>query len=189
MALGPVEYALGAVGAGLLVAAVSNRNPLDVVRVTVAGESLANVRVLVPPLPASTPAGTPASDPGSTDDPALAWIGQGNHRLTPAAAAAFKQWQSLYGSTIHLTDSYRDSATQARGHAEDPDRFASASGSYHTRGQAVDVNLTVTTAGQSVNGQPLYDRLRSTGRQAGWETYSRGERGKHTWHFSYGGVG
>lgn len=112
-------------------------------------------------------------------DPAvLVQIGQGGHRLAPDAADAFARAEALYGGNIVVTDSYRSCAQQASGHAADPNRFASAAGSYHTKGKAVDVNTTVMGASNP--------KLRSAMRAAGWCQYDpTGE----PWHWSYGGCG
>lgn len=207
MKIGPVEYLIGAFGTGLLVAAIANRNPLDVVReaINLDPNREVTVRALRTPTPyfsgdRGTPDTNDATDAANAFEdrvnlgnpsgtPQLEVIGgpQGNHRLTPAAVAAFRRWQAAYGQTIYITDSYRSYEVQAAAHARDPKRFASADGSAHVDGLAVDVDLGRTCNGQSRKGQPMYDRLMSTGAATGWQTYSGGDPAKgDVWHFSYG---
>lgn len=198
--VGPVGYMAGALGAGLVVAAVANRNPLDVARQALTGSG--EVRALyTPPAPegAAPVEGTKAVASsglgpapigeriGAAEPGDLVQIGQGNHRLRPEAAAAFQQWETLFGSTIRVTDTWRSYDHQARQHRSDPDRFASPDRSWHVRGLAVDVNLGAVGVGSTISDAG-YRRLYDAARAAGWDTYTDGVSG-HTWHFSYGGRG
>ncbi len=194
--------ALG-VGGGLIYAAFTGQSPLNELR-----KALETGKLDGPPeggRSIATVAPTPIGEPGATynigtvpkPDPAagstatgplnLVPIGQGSHRLAAPAAAAFAAWERAYGAKIIVTDSYRSQQQQAAGNAADPGRFASASGSAHPMGLAVDVNLPITTGGQSRKGQARYDRLAAAGASTGWRSYTGGVSGD-TWHFSYGVV-
>lgn len=206
MSIGPVQYLIGAMGAGLLVAAVSNRNPLDVARSALSGSG--EVRALVPP-PAPVESDAPPTSTGPTTrlgrrvlaagigstgpaTPAdLAPLDQGSHRLRPAAVAAFRQWEQAFGRDIPITDSWRSYERQAQSHENDRARFASPDRSWHVKGLAVDVNLPAigSTSGVLNSGDDTYDRLYRAARATGWDTYSDGKAGAHTWHFSFGGRG
>lgn len=220
MKIGPVEYLIGAGGVGLVVAAVANVNPLDVIRVALVGGStplglrsgetgnLPTVRKLAEPVEpfvrtitntatstaavVTDPSGAPTASGDlanpTTKTPPLVPIGQGSHRLHPEAAQAFAAWERAFGQPIIVTDSYRSWSVQNAQHQKDPNRFADPDGSAHPDGLAVDVDLPKTTKGQSTAGQPYYDRLAAAGRAVGWVSYSRGQAGKSTWHFSYGSV-
>jgi hypothetical protein len=199
MRIGPVEWAIGATGVGLVVMGVLNVAPWDAFKRRASGAGGAPLPIDTPSTstPSTTPAGFTgggADAPGS--DPAgMIPIGQSGHKLAPAAYAAFRTWETLFGRTIIVTDTYRDRATQARRHAEDPDRFGSADTSYHVKGRAVDVNLgAVGAVGPhpgAAAGNPTYEKLRSTGISAGWCWPRAGTRGdgKEPWHASHGGCG
>lgn len=194
MRIGAVEYLVGAAGAGLIIAAIGNRNPIDIVRQALTGAG--SVRPLRDPatftqLAATAPAGSSAAAPSignPTGPPDLVTIGQGGHRLERRAAAKFREWEAAFGRPIVLTDSYRSYEQQAAAHRSDPNRFASPDTSAHVDGLAVDVNLPRTTGGQSTAGQPLYDKMAAAGARVGWVSYGHGARGTDTWHFSYGTV-
>lgn len=201
MRIGAVEYLVGAAGVGLVVAAVANRNPIDVVREAISGTP-GSVRPLhVPGLgAASGPAVARTTDAGGEwpADPAnLVKIGQGGHRLEPRAAQAFKVWQSSFGQAIPITDSYRSTADQARNYARNPERFGAPGKSAHNEGRAVDVNLQalgITGLGSSPATwllHPIYARLFQTAERAGWCNYqvkngTSGDKIAEPWHFSYG---
>lgn len=142
--------------------------------------------------------GGPALVGSGTVQPALVSIGQGGHKLAPAAAAAFATWASIFGGPIPVTDSYRSTQQQADAYAAsvaagDPDRFAPPGKSWHERGTAVDVNLGAI--GASPTGSPdqraVWQRLYSASVAAGWcnpRGPGRGDQ-KEPWHFSFGGCG
>lgn len=119
---------------------------------------------------------------GCTDPAQLQLIGQGNHKLAPAAAVAFARAEQLYGGRITVTDSYRSCAHQQQRYEEtrltEPGRFAPAKSSRHTRGEAVDVNLVVMGASNS----KLFAALRT----AGW---CQARPSDEPWHWSYNGCG
>lgn len=200
MKLGPVEWIVGVSGVALIVAAVGNTNPLDVLVEAVTGRS-EGARPLAAPVPAptagpgSTSIGMDAPFTGDTNpglknptdrNPPLSPVG-GGHRLRPEAARAFLAAQRSYGVRIVLTDSYRSWNTQYARHLAHPKRFAHPDKSAHPDGLAIDVNLDRTTGGQSTIRQPRYQRLFSVLASHGWRTYTNGVSG-HTWHFSYGSV-
>lgn len=112
----------------------------------------------------------------------------GSMRLTAAAAAAWTAWTAAFGAQIPASG-WRSVSAQTAANKADPKRFASAEGSFHTAGKAVDVDL----GGMSAATQT---KLRQTARAAGWvqARYAAGEAGcGHTndepWHFSFGGCG
>ena len=142
--------------------------------------------------------GGPALVGTGTVQPALVSIGQGSHRLAPAAAAAFSTWQGIFGAPITLTDSYRSTQQQADSYARavangQPDRFAQPGRSWHERGTAVDVNLQAIGASPTGNAaqRATFQRLYSASVAAGWcnpRGPGRGD-GAEPWHFSFGGCG
>lgn len=123
-------------------------------------------------------------------------IGQGGHRLNPAAAAAFRQAEANYGRTIVITDSSRDYATQAANRAKNPSRFGPADGNAHVEGRAIDVNLPAL--GLNPMGEPSdwtsdakYRKLVEALASAGWCNYqikngTANGRTREPWHFAYG---
>lgn len=213
MNIGPVQYLLGATGVGLVVAAVGNRNPLDLVREALTGRG--EVRPIAFPrttsgVDTSTLAGiglasTPARVDTSTlagvqaasgNRPATALIGQGGHRLSLAAAPAFRAWEAAYGRTIPVTDSLRSYDEQRAQYERNPRRFGNPDNSAHVAGEAVDVNLTAlglnprgATPREWLNDAG-YARLVATARAAGFLNYqiernSTGGKVAEPWHFSY----
>jgi len=196
----PLYFAVAGVGIGLVFSAVRNDSPLALLRSVLTGGGIERRRISQPfggatgtPINAQGGAavgglvGPPAPLGPAGVVPELERIGQGNHQLTPTAAAAFRAWQQAYGAPIIISDSYRPYEIQLSQHLKDPDRFADPrrSPAMHSRGLAVDVDLGATTGGQSRLGQPRYDRLYQTAMLSRFLNYERGLRG-HTWHFSYG---
>ena len=116
--------------------------------------------------------------PNSAGVPQLVPIGPGSHRLSPAAAAALKKAEQLYGRTINVTDSYRSYAQQLAGWQRDPKRFAHPDKSRHVRGEAIDVH----TGMHNVRDPALLNALRT----AGW---CQARSGDEPWHFSINGCG
>jgi hypothetical protein len=114
------------------------------------------------------------------------------------AADAFRYWSALFGGPIPVTDSYRSTAQQQAAYdksvaAGDPDRFAPPGTSWHERGQAVDVNLSVIGAHPA--GTPtqraVWQRLYTASVATGWcnpRGPGRGDQ-KEPWHFSFRGCG
>lgn len=199
-----IPWTLGTVGAWLIYTSVRGLSPLAEVRAALTGEPspgrTAGSRPATATLTGANVAGAqgaPATVPAATAGtvPTLVTIGQGGHRLAPDAAAALNRWAAAFGAPILITDSYRDYATQAEGHAKDPGRFADPSKSAHPKGRAVDVNLGAVGAqapgrGLSDNtGNATWRRLYSSAVATGWcnpRGATRGD-GKEPWHFSFGG--
>jgi len=184
--LGPVEWLTGAAGAGLLVSAVLGVHPLSVVRDAFTGSGVRRFgRSTVEPSGGPHPP-TFGPDPGGPT-PGLVPIGQGSHRLAPAAAAAFREAERLYGRPIPVTDSYRSYSAQAAAHARDPARFVAPDRSAHVTGNAVDVNLGQLgedgDAAGSHSGRLVAAMLAAGWCQSAWNKRSLPE----PWHFSYGG--
>ena len=131
--------------------------------------------------------------------PELVAIGQGSHKLAPAAAASFARVQQRFGRAIKISDSVRDYDQQAASYASDPTRFASPNSSAHVMGLAVDVDLGAIGAnptGNSPGSWPASDatfgRLHAAFTSEGWCNWQiRGNstKGKinEPWHYSYGG--
>lgn len=99
---------------------------------------------------------------------------QPNMRLDVGAMASFMSVQAEYGKPIPLTSGYRSEATQAAGHASDPDRFAPANKSGHTAGIAIDIHADKV----DLEDPRLYEIFT----KHGW--YRRGRSG--IMHYSYG---
>lgn len=192
-----LTWILASSGAWLVYSAVRGLSPLDEIRAALTGQASPGPRIVpdlagVPVQPTSPEGAAIAADKaqlaptGPCRPPSqLVPIGQGSHKLTPAAAQAFQLWQAAYGAPIKLTDSYRTCAAQAEGYKADPTRFAAPGSSLHPKGLAVDVNLAAIGAQP---GTATFDRLYSTARQLGWYNPrgpGRGD-GKEPWHFSYG---
>ena len=194
----PLYFAVAGVGVGLVFSAVRNESPTALLRSVLTGGQVERSPISFggatsTPINAQGGAavggayGPPAPLGPAGSAPELVRIGQGNHQLTPTAAAAFQRWERAYGAPIIVTDSYRPYAVQLARHLQEPSRFADprTSPAMHSRGLAVDVNLGATTGGQSRLGQARYDRLYQTAAMANFLNYERGLKG-HTWHFSYG---
>lgn len=219
----PVGVLLVAAGAGLVYAAITNQNPLTEARKALSTGStdgrpepdadgfgfFARLRARVAAgvtdaaEQAQQNAGSSAPTPAIAgngswpDDPSnLVAIGQGGLKLAEPAAQAFAAWQAAYGQRIPVTDAYRTSSQQnAAGGPNGNNRFASATGSAHVEGRAVDVNLRalgiVVGANPSTWMQnPAFAKLAQTASAAGWCNYQlqRGStNGKipEPWHFSY----
>lgn len=192
-----VPFALGLAGIGLILAAVKNTSPVQQLRAVLSGSGSK---------PAPIDNGAGIADTGVTfagsqpivsvatgnEPPGLVSIGQGNHRLRADAAAAFALWQTQYGATITVTDSYRSYATQAAGYAKDPKRFAPPDKSEHVKGTAVDVNLSAIGATPPTNGKPgsaQWQKLYATAAATGWHNPRGPYAGDHAepWHFSRNG--
>ncbi len=139
--------------------------------------------------------------PGSTGGPpTLVPLGQGSHRLQPAAVAAFRTVEQRFGRSIPITDSARDYSAQARGHANDPTRFGAPQDNAHVMGLAVDVDLAAVGANPSGSNpadwqiDPVYRSLFAAFTGAGWCNWqsNRGDLGgkiPEPWHFSFGRCG
>lgn len=213
--LGPVQYFLVAVGAGLGIAAVTNNAPLSVVREAFTGaprrriaeplaRSVAAVQMLAGATAAAGAGAAARADIGSvlgtvvghaqpglrTGDPSLVRI-TGTLTLKRPAAAAFAVWQAAYGRPIPCTSGWRSYESQAESHRKDPQRFISPDRSWHVKGLAVDVDLAAAGAGAARKGDPAYDRLVRTAEAAGWclSAYTTSRGISEPWHFSYGGCG
>lgn len=197
-ALTPVGVLAAGTGAWLIYSALTGQSPMAELRAALTtGTIPAGVRRALTSSPApaadsSTARGRGGAGPSdgsgasSRVAPELVSIGQGSHRLTPQAAAAFRHAETLYGRQIPVTDSYRSYERQMADHKRDPDRFASPDGSAHPMGLAVDINLPALGITRGVRGDPAYEKLWSAMTRAGWQTYSDGKPGSHTWHWSYG---
>ncbi len=98
-------------------------------------------------------------------------IGQGSHKLAPAAAASFAAAEAQTGGRIAVTDSFRSSAQQADCHRRKPDLCAPAGRSCHEKGIAVDV--------VDMRNQRVIDALTANG----WVRY---DPAREPWHYSYG---
>jgi hypothetical protein len=190
-----IVWALAFAGVGTLYAAVRNISPLNELRAALSGTGQ---RTPIDPGPGATGVGLDGDAGGDTGSAGvgilpkgdLVPIGQGSHRLADTAAAGFQRWQELYGAPIIITDSYRDWAQQLAAWESDPERFAHPSKSQHTRGRAVDVNLSAMNA--DPNNQPAtFARLRSTAAAADWRQarWGPGTRNDEPWHFSHGVTG
>jgi hypothetical protein len=142
------------------------------------------------------PADSEAGSPSDTEPPRprggpypqarpsdLVLIGQGRHRLVPAARDGFLVWQSAFGATIWITDSWRSPAQQAECKRKKPTLCATPEKSWHVKGRAVDVNLGKVGIGN--DRSELYARLKATAYAAGWCRSNPVE----PWHFSFGGCG
>ena len=211
-----------AFGAGvtLVWSAITGQNPLEEVRKllrtgTVDGRPAdASIRVTAVEGGASVGAGVAgdvgraagaagaavarAAAAGNGPPAALVSIGQGSHRLAPAAATAFRAAEQRFGRTIPVTDTVRDYNTQLRQWQANPRRFGNPDTSAHVQGLAVDVNLGAVGArpqGSTPSGwlnDPAYRRLFDAMTGAGWCNWqmNRGNTGgkiPEPWHFSYGG--
>lgn len=146
---------------------------------TVGGGSASPGGAGAAPTAATSSGGAWPNDPTN-----LVSIGQGSHRLAAPAAAAFHQWEAVYGRKIPVTDSYRSYAQQDAAHDRDPQRFASPDGSAHVEARAVDVNLPALGIGSTMSDAG-YKKLFDAAKAAGWCGYHNGVAGKETWHFSY----
>lgn len=183
--MGPVHFLFGAFGAALVAAAIANESPFGLLVSVLTGDDSRRAPLYTGPTVTASvaPAVTAGGGDAGPNDPAgprmLVPIGQGSHRLAPAAAAGFRAWQAAYGFPIPVTDSYRPYAEQARQHARNPDRFAHPDKSAHVDGTAVDVNLQYL--GISGPGAAL-DRLHAAGTATGW--HFKGRSGPM--HASYG---
>lgn len=142
----------------------------------------------------------PFQSGATSGPPTLVPLGQGPHRLTAPAVSAFRAAEQAFGRSIPVTDSARDYAAQARGHAADPERFGRPDDNAHVMGVAVDVNLRAVGAnpqGSTPAGwlnDPVYRRLHDAFAGAGWCNWqmNRGDLGgkiPEPWHFSYGRCG
>lgn len=130
----------------------------------------------------------------------LVAIGQGSHRLTPTAAAAFKAAERGFGRAIPVTDSVRDYDQQSTAYRSDPNRFGNPDGNAHVAGIAVDVNLRAIGANPAGSTprdwlrDPVYLRLHQAMTRAGfcnWQQ-NRGSLGgkiPEPWHYSHGRCG
>jgi hypothetical protein len=101
----------------------------------------------------------------------LVSIGQGSHRLAPAAAAALAAAERTAGFVIKVTDTFRSYAQQADCHARKPDLCAAPGGSCHEKGLAIDV--------VDMKNQRVIDALTA----AGWVRY---DPNREPWHWSFG---
>lgn len=193
-----VPWTMATVGAWVLYSAVVGRNPLAELRAALTGSASpgptrASFGGSLTDTPSAAGAGTSGGLPSAvTAD--LVPIGQGNHKLRKDAAAGFARWEAVFGSKIPVTDSWRDPAVQAAGHAADPGRFASADKSAHPKGLAVDVNLSAIpgmkapSAGRD-DGNDTWRRLYASAVASGWCNPRGGPRGdgREPWHYSFGG--
>ncbi len=199
--MSPATTTLGviaaAVGAGLIYSAITGQAPLDELRKVLESGKLDGAAGRRPlavadlgksgQLGGKLDGGTSTSTgaDGPADPTNLVPIGQGSHRLTAPAAAAFKAAEQRLGRPIKVTDSYRSFAQQQAAHRSDPQRFADPAKSAHPEGVAVDVNLGAMGCTTGRRGDPAYDRLYAALTGAGWCTYTGGTSGD-TWHFSFG---
>jgi hypothetical protein len=200
----PIVFLAAALGVGLVFSAVRNVSPVEFFRLTIQGGDASEASNIADPVSLPNVAEAPeaagrfdpfpaaASDSGNAgnfpvDPTDMVSIGQGSHRLIPAAAAAFQSWERAYGARIFVTDSYRTAALQAARHEAEPNRFVKVG--LHPRGIAVDVDLGRTTNGQSVRGETQYDKLSNAARIVGFVNYSNGAQGTSTHHFSFGARG
>lgn len=168
MKVGPVHFLSGALGAGLVAAAIANESPYGLLVSVLTGDESARSPIYTGPSITASVALPPATDAGPNDPDGprmLVPIGQGSHRLAPGAAAGFQAWQRAFGRSIPVTDSYRPYAEQARQHAANPGRFAPADKSAHVDGTAVDVNLPALGSNGS---DATYARLKRAGEATGW---------------------
>lgn len=189
-------------GVGLVYAAVTGQSPIDELRKALTLGTLdgrpddASIRVDPVDVDGSFQSVETARQLGNVAG-GLVPIGQGSHKLTGPAAAAFKRAEQMYGRSITVTDSYRSPTVQAKGRASDPDRFGTAESSGHVRGTAVDVNLPalgLSPKGSNPSGwlnDPAYRKLYDAMTRAGFCNYqirngtTKG-RTPEPWHFNYG---
>lgn len=206
-------------GGGLLFAAVKGYHPIEEVAAAISGSASGgpdHAWWTSPESASSTPGDT--GSVGTTpavDSPATSTSGSGGPvpqsatvpvavpktedgassiRLVPASAAAFVAWQAAYGAGIPCTSGWRDQAEQARQHAADPQRFGSATGSWHTAGKAVDVDNVWLSALPAAQQSKLRTAAKATGwNQARWggeaTCGSNTSNDTEPWHFSHGGCG
>lgn len=189
--------ALGAGGA-LIWSAFTGQNPLAELRAALSTGKLPEGGGPTPVTPAVVAASVEryggTGSPAQTD--ARVPIGQGSHRLAPAAASAFRAAEQAFGRSIPITDSSRSSTQQAANRARDPDRFGPAEGNAHVEGRAVDVNLGAVGAypkgepSQWMN-DPAYARLARAMMSAGWCNYqlkngTANGRTREPWHWAIG---
>lgn len=119
------------------------------------------------------------SAPAAGVEPQLVSIGQGGHRLQPAAAAALARAEARVGRKIKVTDSYRSYAQQADCYRRKPGVCAAPGKSWHERGLAIDIiEMNADDIAQALAGTGWY--------QATWSTAAGV---KEIWHWSYGGRG
>lgn len=205
--LGPVEWMIGATGAALLVAAVMNESPWGIVKEAFTGvgrqpisERLAAGDPLIadavgdristtPGL--STPFGTIGATRTAPSD-LVPIPGHPTFKLRAAPAAAWAQFEQVYGRPIEMTSSYRDYATQQQHYADDPNRFAPPDSSAHVRGEAVDIDLARSGVSNPVKGDRTYDRLRAAASATGWcfsalDRSPGSSKNVEPWHVSYFG--
>ena len=105
---------------------------------------------------------------GDQGDP-LVYLGVGNKRLRPEAAAAWKA-----AGSPSITDNYRTYAQQVQAKLDKPTLAATPGKSQHERGNAIDVAMPISVA----TTQALLG--------AGWRQFNAR---KEPWHFSYGVTG
>lgn len=211
--LGPVEWMVGATGAALLVAAVMNESPWGIVKEAFTGvgrqpisERLAAAGRLAAsdPLLAdavgdrrSTSSGlsTPFGTIGATRTAPADLVpipGHPSFKLRAAPAAAWAQFEQVYGRPIEMTGSYRSYAEQAKQYASNPNRFAPPDSSAHVRGEAVDIDLGRSGVSNPVKGDPTYDRMRAAASATGWcfsalERSAGSSKMVEPWHVSFFG--
>lgn len=196
----PPVVAFGALltGAFLIWTAVTGRSPrTELVAAlrggTTTGAPLATSSGTAVAPAVAGPVGIPLATSGETitakSDARLEPVSSGLF-LRHDAAAAFRAWSAAFGVPIPITDAWRDPQVQARQHEADPDRFASAEGSAHPKGLAVDANLTVLAANPNGNAaqRATWQRLYSSAMATGWYNPRGPYAGDHKepWHFSYG---
>lgn len=207
--IGPVEFGLGAIGAGLLVAAIRNVSPVDVITRAVGGTD-------EPPAPIDRPGALTrfgafggispdlpnVNAPGVSDNPPGAGSGPtGPETLVkytnPITARSrfsgrsfqvqvdvrdgLARWGAAYGQPIVITQGWRSTSTQARRHAQEPNRFAPPGTSWHETGRAVDVDLAAIGA----DNQLGLRRYLAAGEATGWCFAGR----SGNLHASYKGCG
>lgn len=200
--VGPVEYGIGAIGAGLIIAGILNVTPLGVVRralgpterrhdpvapIHAGGSSSA--------VPGAVSSGGTADEPGTpgagADGPLVTYRNPVNskagqysgidRKMTAPTRDGLEAWGRAYGQRIVITDGYRTPAEQAGGYADDPGRYAPADKSWHVKGKAVDVHLAAMGADNALG----LARLHAAGRATGWCFHGR----SGPMHASFGGCG
>lgn len=117
-------------------------------------------------------------------------VGSGTILLEPGAAIGYHKWSEKFGQLIPCTTGWRDAARQDAAYADDPTRFAPASGSAHTRGLAVDVDNNWLSALPAGTQTKLRLAAKATGwRQARWmgeaNCGTNPDNDNEPWHFSY----
>lgn len=176
--VGPIELTIAAAGVGLVVAAVRNVTPLEVVRQALGATSSPASPIYTPTVVEATPTpapststttatgtgvftGSPTGQRGSTQSgsglitsqrakqikdgriqPTLVPIpSQPSMKLDQEALTSLLRVFMAYGRPITMSGTFRSREAQARGHAENPDRFAAPGTSAHEVGLAVDIDM------------------------------------------------